>query len=697
MKAGRRGGLFLASAVLALAQSRLLVHGDDAAKLLPKPVEIPRSYAVVIGISHYKNLPPELQLHFADRDAESMYSILISPEGGNYKAENVHLLIGADATLANIHREIDVWLPQVSNPEDRVLIYFAGHGYIKDGRAYLAPFDLDRGHLAETGYPMETLGHVVGSEIKAKSRIVLTDACHSGALMPETDPAAVNNALKDVHQSVFSLTASRDREASQETPDLEGGHGIFTYFVKKGLEGEADADCDGIVTADELADYVRTNVRKETNGLQTPTSERGSYDPKLLMAYNQSKVCATQPPPQFGALTFVSNMDGVELFVDGTSQGIVNKDAPLKLAGLKPGAHSIKAVKMGYEPDGPRDEIVLPGQESTVTLKIAIRAHRNNRAVEQFDNGVTYYQKGYEANYRKAVECFRQALKLDPHYSEAALFLGRTYGALFQPADAKKQFQAALAIDPDYVEARISYAGLLLDLGDLDESIRQLTAALELDRANPLGLSMRAQALFRKELFADAARSARQAIALREGDPEPHLWLAESLRMAPPAKPPQPVYQEAFSEYVRYLELSDFDSKLAGKLNYYVVGYLIGLGKKKRAAQEDIWKDLRSIAYAGMGDCKRLVGQPEQAVPFYERALHFDPTDPLIHFGLGLAFTGVFDATQRPEVLPPARSHFERMLALNPNLEESARARQYVAKIDSALKQIAAVSTSQSR
>ena len=40
-----------------------------------------------------------LQLQFAERDAEAIYSILISPEGGNFRAENVHKLIGAKATL----------------------------------------------------------------------------------------------------------------------------------------------------------------------------------------------------------------------------------------------------------------------------------------------------------------------------------------------------------------------------------------------------------------------------------------------------------------------------------------------------------------------------------------------------------------------------------------------------------------------
>jgi len=80
---------------------------------------------------------------------------------------------------------------------------------------------------------------------------------------------------------------------------------------------------------------------------------------------------------------------------------------------------------------------------------------------------------------------------------------------------------------------------------------------------------------------------------------EAHLWLAESLRMN--AK-----YQESTVEYHEYLRLSDFDSKLAGKLNYYVLGYLTGFGKKKRANLTDIWRELRSEAYLGLSDDERI-------------------------------------------------------------------------------------------
>jgi uncharacterized caspase-like protein len=279
--------VFLGCVVAASAQQRdLKIEPVESAPAASAPhVIVPRSYAVIVGISRYPNLPRNQQLQFAERDAQSIYTILISPEGGNFKAENVHVLTGDKATLAALRREIDEWLPGIAREDDRVLIYFAGHGFMYQGKGYLAPFDIDPNNIASTGFAgfaMDELGAAAGSKIRAKYKFLLTDACHSGALSPE-DTQSLNRSLADLHQSLFSLTASRDRERSFESPDLEGGHGVFTYYVVKGLEGAADTSHDGIVTADELAEYVHTNAREATGGKQSPTSKRGSFDPNMLL------------------------------------------------------------------------------------------------------------------------------------------------------------------------------------------------------------------------------------------------------------------------------------------------------------------------------------------------------------------------------------------------------------------------------
>src|SRR5205807_2811199 len=179
----------------------------------PNGFAIPRSYAVIVGVSQYRNLDAKDQLKYAERDAQAMYTILISPEGGNFKAQNVHILTNEKATLAALRQEIDTWLPGISKSDDRVLVYFAGHGFMFQGKGYLAPFDFDRTRIAETGFPMDELGSVMGGKIQAKSKILLTDSCHSGAIAPQ-DAESFNQKLTNLNPSLFSLTASRAREQS---------------------------------------------------------------------------------------------------------------------------------------------------------------------------------------------------------------------------------------------------------------------------------------------------------------------------------------------------------------------------------------------------------------------------------------------------------------------------------------------------
>ncbi len=646
----------------------------------PKIPTIPRSYAVVVGISRYQNLPEKLQLAFAERDAQAIHTVLISPEGGNFKAENVKLLYGSKATLAAVRREIGTWLPSVAKPGDRVLIYFAGHGFIDQGKGYLAPYDFDLAHVAATGYPMDELGAIMGGKIQATNKILLTDACHSGAISPE-DTASLNKNLATLNQSLFSLTASRDRERSFESPDLQGGHGVFTYYVVRGLEGAADnSPNDGIVTADELADYVRTQVREATGGQQNPTSDRGSFDSEMLLSYVPSNAPPANPPaPKFGTFVFESNMDGVEVFIDNKSHGVISKSKPLTVPGLPPGEHTIKAVRQGYEPDGPRQETVYPGQDTTVSIKILIPRRRAKAASDALDKGIELYLKSAGQNYAKAAESFERALAIDPTYSQAAYYLGLTYNAMFEQEKAEANFKKALEIDPDYLEARAAYAGMLLDIGGVDESIRQIDTVLTRNPNHAVALTMLSQAYRRKELYADSIEAARKAIKLIPNNAEPYLWLGDSLRLSGKFAAAQPAYQS-------YLRLSDFDSKLAGQLNYYVVGYLIGLGKRKRAATRDIWKELRSTAYFGICDCERKLNNYDAAIRNCQTALTYDGKDPYTHWALGLSYMSKANMSGVAD-LAPALKHFRETIELNPDMVESDWARKNIETIQKALNQ----------
>ena len=643
----------------------------------PAP-QIPRSYAVIIGIGQYQNVKQNLL--YSERDAESMFTILISLEGGNFPAQNVHRLIGPKATLANIRHELEEWLPSETKDDDRVLIYFAGHGFVKDGKGYLAPYDIRLDNIEATGYPMDRLGEVFGRRIEGKWKVLLTDACHSGAITPEAS-ATLNHGFIELNKSVFVLSASRDREQSFESPDWGGGHGVFTYYVERGLSGSADENRDGIVTADELAEYVRTNVRRETNNQQTPNSERGSFDPQMLLAYVPENARIDPPAaPKYGTLVFETNMDGVEILLDGKSIGVVNKGKALRQQGLTPGAHTVQGVRMGYEPDGPREEMVYPGQETTVSIKIRFVRKRAQAAVDELNRGIRLYTEGKPENYRKSVDAFQKALQIDPAFSQAALYLGRAYNALNEQQTASKYFERAVEIDPDYLEARWSYAGNLLDTGATDEAIRQLNAVIQRDKQVGIAWYLLAEAYREKEAYPEAIDAAQNALRLIPGKAEAHFWLAEGLRM-------NGQLEQAEKSYVDYLRLSDFDSKLAGQLNYWVLGFLIGHGRKTHAGQRDIWNDLRSLAYFGLCDCSRQLGRYDEAIGYCQRAVAYDPKDPYIHYLLGLTYATKAQKTRNLESLASASKCFRSMLAINPDMTEAGDVRKMLDNFDRVLRQ----------
>src|SRR5215831_11494838 len=88
---------------------------------------VPRGYALIIGVGTYQKLDPGQNLKYSENDARHIHDVLIGQESGSFEPENVRELIGPEATLAKITEALDGWLPSVATKNDRVIIYFAGH------------------------------------------------------------------------------------------------------------------------------------------------------------------------------------------------------------------------------------------------------------------------------------------------------------------------------------------------------------------------------------------------------------------------------------------------------------------------------------------------------------------------------------------------------------------------------------------
>jgi Caspase domain len=221
------------------------------------PAETTR-YGLVIGINQYADV--RLNLRCAVADACALRDLMVDPECGCFPAEHVQLLVDQEATTERIFRAL-AHLRRMATENDTVWIYYAGHAAVEGG-AYWVTHDADVDDLFATALSSERINSVL-AQLRTRRVLYVLDCCYAeaAALMKNpTRDAPVSTELLGRFEGhgIITLAASSGKERSVELSDV--GHGAFTYFLAKGLRGEADANKDGVVTADELWSYLRGKV-----------------------------------------------------------------------------------------------------------------------------------------------------------------------------------------------------------------------------------------------------------------------------------------------------------------------------------------------------------------------------------------------------------------------------------------------------
>jgi uncharacterized caspase-like protein len=209
--------------------------------------------------------------------------VLTGPAG--FKPEHVLLLTDTTErkpTYRNLKWALGTFLARSAQKDDTVLIFFAGHGapevdqrgVERDGLAkYLIPSDADPEDLYATALPMDELQTIFG-RLEAERVVVLLDTCYSGAAGGRTfaslrtraggvDDLFLERLARSKGRAI--ITASRPNEVSLEVGEY--GHGLFTYFLLQGLGGAADLNRDGIVSLQELYEFVEQEVTRTSRAL----------------------------------------------------------------------------------------------------------------------------------------------------------------------------------------------------------------------------------------------------------------------------------------------------------------------------------------------------------------------------------------------------------------------------------------------
>jgi len=226
------------------------------------------SWAVVIGINDYQHASP---LSFAVQDAQAVAAILTSQFA--FPTDRIRLLLDAQATRQTIERTFLSLAGDKVHPDDRVLIFFAGHGHTRSAKrgevGYLIPVDGDTSDLA-TLVRWDTLTRNADL-IPAKHILFIMDACYGGLALQRTTVPGSMRFLKDMLQRYARqvLTAGKADETVADSGGPLPGHSIFTGHLLNALGGEA-ATADGVISANAVMAHVYDRVAKDPHSHQSP-------------------------------------------------------------------------------------------------------------------------------------------------------------------------------------------------------------------------------------------------------------------------------------------------------------------------------------------------------------------------------------------------------------------------------------------
>ncbi len=138
----------------------------------------------------------------------------------------------------------------------------------------LLPYDGDKDYLDATAMTRDEIFQLV-ERIEPESVTVFLDACYTGGTRSEDitlvagkRPVRVEALNQSVPRGFKILSASASDETSMALEAAE--HGMFSYFLMKGMEGDADANNDNQITMAEMRDYVKDKVVRQSNFHQTP-------------------------------------------------------------------------------------------------------------------------------------------------------------------------------------------------------------------------------------------------------------------------------------------------------------------------------------------------------------------------------------------------------------------------------------------
>jgi peptidoglycan/xylan/chitin deacetylase (PgdA/CDA1 family)/uncharacterized caspase-like protein len=405
------------------------------------------SWAVIIGINDYQKWP---KLRYCVNDANSVEQMLTGQYG--FKKSNIIKLLDKDAT-----RERIVWAlgDQLSDPnrvkkDDRVFVFFAGHGATRklpSGKdmGYLVPVDAEAEASQAKAISMAQIQEFC-ELIPAKHLYFVMDSCYSGLALTRGGGASNKNAnyLAEITRRTARQILTAGGADQQVADNGPGGHSIFTWTLLQGLQGLADTDGNGAITASELGAYISPIVSSVSH--QTPAfgNLTGSEGGEFVFELQQESLTETSKQLDEEAVRLNDELERIQKEI------ATKRERNAKLRG--------KIEEEQAKLNG--SSIASPPRSNQPKSKTA-------QAQEHHNLGLKYYR---EKKYDEAVRELEEAVKLDSRNATIVNNLGFTLFRFGKYEESIGWLQKAIEIDPQRIVAYVNLADAYLKAGKTAEA-----------------------------------------------------------------------------------------------------------------------------------------------------------------------------------------------------------------------------------
>jgi peptidoglycan/xylan/chitin deacetylase (PgdA/CDA1 family)/uncharacterized caspase-like protein len=434
--------------------------GSQPVQAVPAALDISpalyhESWAVVVGIDNYAKWP---KLHYAVNDANGIKEMLLTKF--HFKPDHVFTLLNEDATRERILSALGDTLsnPRNVQRDDRVFVFFAGHGATRrlpSGRdlGYIVPVEADTENFQGQSISMSNFQDISES-IPAKHVFFVMDSCYSGLAITRGQGS---NYIKEMSRRTARqmLTAGgADEEVADNGPN---GHSVFTWTLLQGLEGRADLNADGFISAAELAAYV---------------------GPGVSALSHQTPAFGNLPGSEGGE--FIFELHPETEFLSGLSTQLDQE-----------------AIQLNAELDRVRREIAaktarneqLRAQLAVAKTQLAVPKGKET-AASHLNKGDSLFR---ERRYEEALKEFQAAVKLDPNSAVAANNVGWAWNKLGDIDEAIRWTETAKTIDPNRAVAYQNLADLYYQLNRSEDARVNYEKYLQLAPNSPYAPTVRAR------------------------------------------------------------------------------------------------------------------------------------------------------------------------------------------------------------